>query len=316
MVRVTADYHSHLVDIPHSALCLDSLLVPLPCIHLLIAALEGAFCVQIVFLLSCLPLCGQLAHGLRNLAKLLIVNYEVQNGPKAGSRQIHVTWSLDTAILSVDNANALDYKILSLKLCFGKISQVDQAWRNTVDLLAKDKTCLHDMGKQNFTATGLACVSNLTIFGFVFGGEIGGLGSIIVQQQHEESASVATHINDFDYLFAQICVQRINIDDEMKAIFLLCLLPPSWDIFCTAANNSAPNGTLVYIDVTNSLLSEEMCHKAMSSLHHGKAHYVQKDGKQHKGHSWNHESKKEGNRDASKGRSKSLGPLQCSMPLL
>ncbi|MCO5572788.1 hypothetical protein L7F22_026547 [Adiantum nelumboides] len=105
----------------------------------------------------------------------------------------------------------------------------------------------------------------------------------------------------------QIRAQRISIDDEMKAIFLLCSLPPSWDIFCTAVSNSAPNGMLVYIDVTSSLLSEEMCHKAMGSLHHGKAHYVQKDEKQRKGRSWNRESKKEGNRDASKGRSKSPG---------
>ncbi|MCO5582806.1 hypothetical protein L7F22_036706 [Adiantum nelumboides] len=111
----------------------------------------------------------------------------------------------------------------------------------------------------------------------------------------KESASVASHINDFDSLFAQIRAQWINIDDEMKAIFLLCLLPPSWDIFCTTISNSAPtNGTLVYIDVTSSLLSEEMHHKAMGSLHHGKAHYVQKDGKQCEGRSWNCESKKGG----------------------
>ncbi|MCO5604717.1 hypothetical protein L7F22_058887 [Adiantum nelumboides] len=95
----------------------------------------------------------------------------------------------------------------------------------------------------------------------------------------KESASVASHINNFDSLFAQIRAQRINIDDDMKAIFLLCLLPPSWDIFCTVVNNSAPNGTLAYIDVTSSLLSEEMRCQAMDILHHGKAHYVQKDGK-------------------------------------
>ncbi|MCO5583469.1 hypothetical protein L7F22_037380 [Adiantum nelumboides] len=95
----------------------------------------------------------------------------------------------------------------------------------------------------------------------------------------KESASVANHINDFDPLFAQIRAQRINIDDEMKAIFLLCSLPPSWDIFCIAVSNSSPNDMLVYIDVTSSLLSKEMHCKAMGSLHHDKAHYVQKDGK-------------------------------------
>ncbi|MCO5591956.1 hypothetical protein L7F22_045949 [Adiantum nelumboides] len=129
----------------------------------------------------------------------------------------------------------------------------------------------------------------------------------------KESASVASHINDFESLFAQIHTQRINIDDEMKAIFLVCLLPPSWNIFCTTVSNSAPNGMLVYIDVSSSLLSEEMHQTTMASLHHGKAHYVQKDGKQSKGRSWHRESKKEGNRDASKGRSKSSGGcnVQC-----
>ena len=83
----------------------------------------------------------------------------------------------------------------------------------------------------------------------------------------KESASVASHINDFDSLFFQIRAQRINIDDEMKAIFLLCSLPPSWDIFCTSVSNSAPNGTLVYNDVTSSLLLEEMRQKTMGSSH-------------------------------------------------
>ncbi|MCO5562447.1 hypothetical protein L7F22_016075 [Adiantum nelumboides] len=92
----------------------------------------------------------------------------------------------------------------------------------------------------------------------------------------------------------------------MKKIVLLCSLPPSWDIFCTAVNNSALNGTLVYSDVTSSLLSDKMHRKAMGSSHHGRAHYVQKNGKQRNGHCWNCDSKKEGNRDASKGRSKSL----------
>ncbi|MCO5612668.1 hypothetical protein L7F22_066937 [Adiantum nelumboides] len=61
------------------------------------------------------------------------------------------------------------------------------------------------------------------------------------------------------------CVQQINIDDKMKAIFLLCSLPASWDIFCTIVRNSAPNGTLVYIDFTSSLLLEKMRQKTMGS---------------------------------------------------
>ena len=50
--------------------------------------------------------------------------------------------------------------------------------------------------------------------------------------------------------------QRMNLDDEMKAIFLLCSLPNSWDTFCMAVSNSAPNGNLVYNNITGALLSE------------------------------------------------------------
>ena len=96
----------------------------------------------------------------------------------------------------------------------------------------------------------------------------------------KESTNVASHVNEFDSLFAQICAQQLNIDDEMKAIHLLCSLPPLWDTFCTAVCNSPPNGTLVYNDISGALLAKETRCKTMGSLHHGKAHYVQKASKQ------------------------------------
>ena len=95
----------------------------------------------------------------------------------------------------------------------------------------------------------------------------------------KESASVAAHLNEFDSLLAQIRAQQINIDDEMKAIHLLCLLPLSWDTFCTSISNFVPNDCLVYNYVSRALLLEEARRKAMDSSHHGEAHYVQKDGK-------------------------------------
>ena len=71
----------------------------------------------------------------------------------------------------------------------------------------------------------------------------------------KESANVASHLNDFDSLFAQIRAQNMNIDDELKAIHLLCSLPSSWDMFCMAINNSTPNGRLVYNDISGALLT-------------------------------------------------------------
>ena len=103
----------------------------------------------------------------------------------------------------------------------------------------------------------------------------------------------------------------------MKAIHLLCSLPPLWDTFCIAINNLAPNGTLVYNDISGALLAEEARHKTMGSLHHGKAHHVQKAGKQRRGCSRPCDSDKDakdGKKDnASHARSKSCSKrnIQC-----
>ena len=60
----------------------------------------------------------------------------------------------------------------------------------------------------------------------------------------KENGSVAHHINDFESTFTQMRAQQMNLDDELKAIFLLCSLLASWDTFCTAVSNFAPNGNL------------------------------------------------------------------------
>ena len=55
----------------------------------------------------------------------------------------------------------------------------------------------------------------------------------------------------------------MKFDDEVKAIFLLCSLPASWDTFCTAISNSVPDGKLTFNDVVGSLLAEEIRRKSM-----------------------------------------------------
>ena len=68
-----------------------------------------------------------------------------------------------------------------------------------------------------------------------------------------------------------------------------------------------PDGKLVYNDVTSHLLLEEIRHKTRDSLHHCKAHYVQKDGKQQRGHLKQRDLGKDNQRYISKERSKSRG---------
>ncbi|KAA8542236.1 hypothetical protein F0562_023628 [Nyssa sinensis] len=74
-----------------------------------------------------------------SLQRTLVVTASPTPGQvvKAGEDQITVTWSFNQTFPGTDSA----YKTIKVMLCYAPISQVDRAWRNTVDNLAKDKTC-------------------------------------------------------------------------------------------------------------------------------------------------------------------------------
>ncbi|MCO5574796.1 hypothetical protein L7F22_028588 [Adiantum nelumboides] len=81
----------------------------------------------------------------------------------------------------------------------------------------------------------------------------------LMRMNMKEGNSVSAHLNEFNNVFLQLTSKGLNFDDEMKAIFLLCSLPSSWDTFNTTTSNSAPPGkTLVFSDVTSVLLTEEI----------------------------------------------------------
>ncbi|MCO5605902.1 hypothetical protein L7F22_060088 [Adiantum nelumboides] len=82
----------------------------------------------------------------------------------------------------------------------------------------------------------------------------------LMRMNLKEGSSVCLHLNEFNNIFSQLTSKGLNFDDEMKAIFLLCSLPSSWDTFNTAICNSAPGGTLVFSDVTSTLFIEEIQH--------------------------------------------------------
>ncbi|MCO5568269.1 hypothetical protein L7F22_021966 [Adiantum nelumboides] len=74
----------------------------------------------------------------------------------------------------------------------------------------------------------------------------------------KEGSSVNSHLNEFNSLYSQLTLKGLNFNDEMKAIFLLCSLPASWDTFNTAISNSIHGGKLAFSDVTSALLTEEI----------------------------------------------------------
>ncbi|MCO5590678.1 hypothetical protein L7F22_044652 [Adiantum nelumboides] len=97
----------------------------------------------------------------------------------------------------------------------------------------------------------------------------------------KEGSIVFGHLNEFNSLFSQLTSQGFSeFDDKLKSIFVLCSLPSSWDICCTAISNSAPNGKLVFNDVTNALLIEEICRKSLEGVSHGDAYTASSSHKQ------------------------------------
>ncbi|MCO5581966.1 hypothetical protein L7F22_035855 [Adiantum nelumboides] len=85
----------------------------------------------------------------------------------------------------------------------------------------------------------------------------------------KEGSSVNSHLNDFNALYLQLTLKGLNFDDEMKAIFLLCSLPASWDTFNRAISNSTHGGSLAFGVVTSVLLTEEIRHQSLDSGGHG-----------------------------------------------
>ena len=55
----------------------------------------------------------------------------------------------------------------------------------------------------------------------------------------------------------------LNFDAKIKAIFLLCSFPSSWDTFRTIIGNVAVGGVMNFDDVMGRLLAKEIRRKSM-----------------------------------------------------
>ena len=74
-----------------------------------------------------------------------------------------------------------------------------------------------------------------------------------------KGGSVADHLNEFNTLTSQLSAIKVNFDDEVKAIPILCLLPKIWNNLVMDVSNFIPgSNTLKFDDVVGVVLSEEM----------------------------------------------------------
>ena len=70
-----------------------------------------------------------------------------------------------------------------------------------------------------------------------------------------ESGSVANHLNEFNTLTSQLSSVKVNFDDEVRALLIVCSLPESWNSLVMAVSNSVPSSsTLKFDDVVSVIL--------------------------------------------------------------
>ena len=77
----------------------------------------------------------------------------------------------------------------------------------------------------------------------------------------KEGSNVAEHLNVFNTLICQLTDMEVKIQEEDKAITLLCSLPESWDHFVTSISFSSAD-SLKFESVVGALLSQEVRRKS------------------------------------------------------
>jgi hypothetical protein len=79
-----------------------------------------------------------------------------------------------------------------------------------------------------------------------------------------EGGSVADHLNEFNTVTNQLSSVKVDFDDEVRALLILCSLPERWNGLVMAVSNSVSgSNTLKFDDVVGVILSEEMRRKSI-----------------------------------------------------
>ena len=80
-----------------------------------------------------------------------------------------------------------------------------------------------------------------------------------------EGGSVTDHLNEFNTVTSQLTSVKLNFDEEVRALLILCSLPESWNSLVMAISNSVSgSNTLKFDDVVGVILSEEIHRKSSS----------------------------------------------------
>jgi hypothetical protein len=85
------------------------------------------------------------------------------------------------------------------------------------------------------------------------------LMKILFNMKMSEGGSITDHLNEFNTVTNQVSSLKVDFDDEVGALIILCSLPKIWNELVMAVSNSVSgSNTLKYDDVVGVILSEEM----------------------------------------------------------
>jgi hypothetical protein len=71
--------------------------------------------------------------------------------------------------------------------------------------------------------------------------------------------SVVDHLNEFNMVTNQLSSVKVDFDDEVRALLILCSLPERWNgLVMDVSNYVSGSNTLKFYDVVGVILSEEM----------------------------------------------------------
>lgn len=73
-----------------------------------------------------------------------------------------------------------------------------------------------------------------------------------------EGLFVSQYLNDFKTITNQLYSTKIELDDEIRALILLALLPNNWEAMRMAVNNLVSKMKLSYDNVWDRILVEEV----------------------------------------------------------
>jgi hypothetical protein len=122
-----------------------------------------------------------------------------------------------------------------------------------------------------------------------------------------EGGSIANHLNEFNTVINQLSSVKVDFDDEIMDIIILCSLLESWNGLVMDVSNSVfGSNNLKFDDVFGVILSKEMRRKSTSETSGNALNMENRGRKKDRGKG------SRNNKYSRKGRSKSrLGKIEC-----